>query len=231
MALGAEPASGSLRGPRPPTTSLSLPCPDFITLPGLGRRRNPEIRVVSDGTGFARKRGPVRTLTIGPLLFLATALPSCSTHDCTAIGCIDQATLTFKTADGTWADGGYTMSIDASGTVHRCTFQLPADFPATGSLATVSCEPTLDVFIEQEVMCTETRTGDGVSQSCTPVAGHFHISANLPDTPESVTVTLSRDGVELLNTSQMLAYETVQPNGPECGPGCRESSLELTVTE
>jgi hypothetical protein len=43
-----------------------------------------------------------------------------------------------------------------------------------------------------------------------------------------VTLTLSRDGEEVLAEDRDLVYVESRPNGPDCEPVCRQAHLDLT---
>ena len=81
-----------------------------------------------------------------------------------------------------------------------------------------------------ELICTEYRTGDAVSQSCTPVPDRWYFAATLEGTPAELTVAVERDGVALLDEHRTLAYRDEYPNGPECDPVCRQASAALTLS-
>jgi hypothetical protein len=157
---------------------------------------------------------------------------ACETHQCTEIGCGDAATLTLRTADGTLPDGAYTLSLDVEGQTHTCAFAAPGDLPTEpGRIATASCDSELRVEVLPEVVCTEHRSGDAVSQSCTPVPDHWYFATALQGTPAGFTLAVERDGRELLNEQRALNYRDEQPNGPGCEPICRQAGVELTLAD
>ena len=136
------------------------------------------------------------------------------------------------TPDGTWRDGSYTLTIDVSGQAYRCNFEIPTNLPPAGGGNHVACEPPADVVIgAAAVFCSATRAPDAVSDACSTVPDRYTLTATLQETPADVSAVLSRDGAELLNTTQSIAYKTVRPNGPRCEPVCRRSQVELALPE
>jgi hypothetical protein len=163
-----------------------------------------------------------------------TTLSSCGVLEssCTEIGCGDGATLSLRTADGTWPDGSYTLTITRGGIAHACALTLPGDFPGRGSVAEVACDPPLDfpgATLRQDSSCQETRTTDSISQSCTPLPDQYTLSVGVPGTPAELGVAVSRDESVLLERSVALSYVELRPNGEGCGPVCRQASAELAL--
>jgi hypothetical protein len=164
------------------------------------------------------------------LVFLGCVLGSClETHECTDIGCVDQANFTIRTASGAWEAGEYSLSVTFDDVVHTCSFTLPDDLPAQGSLDALDCTPRLDAYIQQESMCMEYRNGDSVSQSCTPIPDQYSLSGWFYGTPSTLAVSLERDGAELVEETHSLSYEESRPNGPECDPICRQASVDIAI--
>jgi hypothetical protein len=148
------------------------------------------------------------------------------------MGCLDSASLRLQSADNHWADGDYELTVTAGDTSTTCSFSLPDDFPSTGSPQPLTCDASIghDVPILSQVhTCTETRTDDAVSQSCTPVADEYSLEIRLPGTPDSVEIQLKRDGATLIDDTQVLTYKETRPNGPGCDPLCRQVSVVVAV--
>jgi hypothetical protein len=123
-------------------------------------------------------------------------------HSCTDIGCASGLTVNVRPASGTWADGDYELSAGAE----QCTFSIPRDVPSVGS-------GTLDCY---------RRTSGGVGPS--------GLQLTFEGTPETLAVVLTRDGTAILDETSTPSYAESQPNGPDCGPHCRQGSLDLVVT-
>jgi hypothetical protein len=159
-------------------------------------------------------------------------ITGCSQHSCTEIGCRDSASLSLQTADNHWTSGDYELTIVAGDTSTTCTFRLPEDLPPMGSPKPLNCDPSIgsDVSVLSQVYtCTETRTKDAVSQSCTPVADEYTLEVMLPGTPSDVVLRLDRDGTTLVDQTQALTYKESRPNGPDCGPVCQQASVVVAV--
>jgi hypothetical protein len=174
----------------------------------------------------------MRVFTFALLCGSASLLVECLTKECTAVGCADGASVTVRSADGSWADGQYSLTITVDGRVHICDTALPQDLATQpGQVTTLTCTPALSAVVLPEVTCTETRNGDGVSQSCVPIAGRRFFTIDVPATPSQLEVVMQRDGTELLRETRTLKYEEVYPNGPECGPACRQAAVTLTTAQ
>ena len=166
------------------------------------------------------------------LLLLLPALSSCETRQCTEIGCSDGASLTLKTTAGTLPDGTYTLSFSVDGQPYTCSFTAPDGLPREpGRIGAASCDAGFRLNVLPELVCTEYRTGDAVSQSCTPVPDRWYFAATLEGTPAELTVAVERDGVALLDEHRTLAYRDEYPNGPECDPVCRQASAALLLSD
>lgn len=179
----------------------------------------------------------LRLWAVGGLLvpFGLPALGSCQVlgllpHGCTEMGCQDGVELTLRTADGTWPPGAYALTLVVEGTSQSCALMLPGDLPTNGGSTQLACTPnqgSQGAALNSEVTCVEQRSADSVSQSCTPVPGHFTLSAHVAGAPPALDVILTRDGVQLLAQSLAPTYVRTTPNGEDCDPVCQQASVEL----
>lgn len=119
---------------------------------------------------------------------------------CTEIGCDDGITLTVTSASGLTA-GVYSISIAISG---------------QGESA--SC--TVTVNSAAQVTDTTCDLVDNTASSFTVV---------LHTAPETLTLTLDRDGTELGKQDFMPAYKAFQPNGPDCEPTCFQADASMQI--
>jgi hypothetical protein len=147
-------------------------------------------------------------------------------QSCTEIGCSDGASLQLRPVDGRWAEGQYTLTLAAEGRSHTCSLRLPDDLPARFSTASPDCGIGSTALFQPEVECTETRSRDTVSQSCTPLDGRFTLDLSLEGTPATMSVELRRDDQVLIDERIELSYEASRPNGPGCEPLCRTARVE-----
>lgn len=165
-------------------------------------------------------------------LALAAASVSCTdSRVCTDVGCSDGAFMSLRTADNSWLDGAYDLQLELDSASYACKFALPGDLPQSrGSLSMLmTCEPRLDTTLLPETECSEQRDTKTVSQTCTPSAGQYHLEISTPLTPQRAHVRLLRDGELVADRTQALSYETALPNGPGCGPACRQSHVTLLL--
>lgn len=154
---------------------------------------------------------------------------ACAEMNCTALGCPNGVQVTITTESGAWADGDYTLKLDADGSATDCVFSLPEDLPSEGnSQADLDCGAGLTAAIAQVVNCTTFSDGNVVGQSCEPVPDQFYVQVFITSQPESLSVELSRGEEVVLTDTQDPSYEEREINGPGCGV-CRQATYELVV--
>lgn len=135
---------------------------------------------------------------------LACSSVACDlSQSCTDIGCASGLTLSVRRAAGTWADGDYVLRAG----IERCSFSIPRDLPAVGSIARPSC--------------------GGASV----LLGNSGLELSLTTTPKTFAVELTLDGAPILSENSTPSYVESQPNGPDCGPVCRQGSIDLMVMQ
>lgn len=153
-------------------------------------------------------------------------------HSCTAIGCVDSVFIDAAPSDQIWPVGAYRMELQFDEQVRVCSFSVPAELPAIGAVSSVACEPhdpQLNVNIQSAVKCTEKRHEDAVSQSCERLEGQHTLQISMAGTPGRMLLRLERDGALVSEHAKTLSYVVSQPNGPDCEPLCKQSSLELRL--
>lgn len=150
------------------------------------------------------------------------------TRSCTEIGCGTGLNIQVAPSSGSWPDGMYSIQIALDDTQGSCEVRFPEDLPARGAVTTLPCGEGIQAMIEQRARCVETRSGDAVNQSCTPIVGQYDVIFWLYQEPKHLTLQLQREGDPLLNHDADLQYTENRPNGPECEPVCRQASVELT---
>jgi hypothetical protein len=154
----------------------------------------------------------------------------CVARSCTEMGCMSGLNSELRTADGSWVDGTYDLSVRADGVETACSFRLPERLPSfPGASTSIDCGPNVTFEIRSEMSCESGCDGNACWQGCKPIEGRFIQAISMSGTPSRVDLTLVRDGQELVVQHVEPAYREVFPNGPECGGGCRQASLEFTV--
>jgi len=108
-----------------------------------------------------------------------------------------------------------------------CAFPFPLP-PAGGGGTQPACDSGLTVTISPKESCTDTMQAGSVSHSCTPIPGKFFETIGLPGTPAQVHVWQYLDDVPILDVAVTPTYQSYTPNGPECGPVCRQASASWT---
>jgi hypothetical protein len=135
-----------------------------------------------------------------------------------------------RAAAGHWPAGGYRVELDFEAEQVSCTFNVPAALPANpGAAGTITCGPSVFANFVARTVCTEMRTRDAVSQSCTPLPGEWTLELNHPGTPATIKVRVTRDDQEVASLDRSVQYEESRPNGPDCEPLCRQSQIALLV--
>ena len=173
-------------------------------------------------TSFARVFGLVSIL----------ASTACSaTHECTEIGCSSQLSITLRTPTGAWPDGLYQLRVSTDTQREGlCTFLLPDALPSSpGSVQSLDCGSTIRLELSPELECTMGCDGNACWQKCTPIAGKFVARVSIDGTPARVDLNLMRDQVPILAEMATPSYQDVYPNGPDCGPVCRQATLEYML--
>jgi hypothetical protein len=134
---------------------------------------------------------------------------------CTEIGCNDGLTVTFAPNSG-WAPGSYRFVVDIDGQTTTCEGMLPLKDCDVGP--SLQCSPASG------------RLGIGESGCALPPAqqGFSELHLGVPPA-QSVTITVSRDGSELVQKTLTPQYKTSQPNGPNCEPVCQTASETLMI--
>lgn len=162
---------------------------------------------------------------------MTAVMPGCimTPKACTEMGCSDTFTITAATANKSWTPGEYTLELAVDGNAVSCAYSWTNTPKVGGSGVFVQCSPTVSVSIDAVTICTETRRGDAVSQSCVPAPGQFTQLLAIQGTPARVDVVVRRDGALLGERSFTPAYRTWYPNGEDCGPACRGDAQDWSL--
>ena len=148
---------------------------------------------------------------------------------CTLIGCEDQFSATV-TADATLVPSGtHTVNVVADGAAMTCTFPFPPDPSNQGIVA--QCSSGLTLFVQPATVCTTVQTDASISQQCQPIDGKFIESIWVSGTPSVVQVQQLVGGTVILDQTVSPTYQSNEPNGPGCGPTCRQAGAEWTVPQ
>lgn len=142
-------------------------------------------------------------------LFVAFLMVYASGCFCTEVGCEDGVNFNLKKTSGAWEPGKYTFAVTADGAKSSCTVDIPV-------VADAVCSTGLQLTIVAAAT-------DASSQAPDPQS-LFHFGASA-----QVTLTISRDGVDLATGTFKPAYVKNEPNGATCGPTCMSATEELTV--
>ena len=133
---------------------------------------------------------------------------------CTALGCTNGLTLSIVPPQR-WAAGAYRFVIDADGQVETCTGSLPLPPCSQGSALTCTGPAIAQIG---ESGCALGASEQGFS------------SINFTTGPTRVNVEVERDGHVIGGGKLMPTYATVHPNGPACGPACRQGMGMISVS-
>jgi hypothetical protein len=69
----------------------------------------------------------------------------------------------------------------------------------------------------------------GESGCALPASAHGFSDIRFTSSPAKVTIRVERDGQVLAKESFTPAYRTSEPNGPGCGPVCKQASATLAL--
>ncbi len=130
---------------------------------------------------------------------------------CTSMGCVDG--LHIDLSPDVWQAGSYRFVVVADGKQTTCE----------GSLPLRACEqgPSLS--------CTGEGVLIGESGCALPATQHGFSDIHMQAGPSSVTVTIERDGAEIVRKTFTPAYQEAMPNGPDCPPVCRQAREQIVV--
>jgi hypothetical protein len=165
-------------------------------------------------------------LTIAAVL--AVASTTCSSQTCTLIGCVEQFSATITGPGGSFPTGAHRIEVTADGASLTCTFAFPG--AGANDAVTPACSPGLEVTVGPAQLCTEMRMGDSVTLRCEPIPGQFEERLTVRGTPAQLRVVQTVDGGPILEQETAPAYQTVWPNGPECGGACRQATATWTLS-
>jgi hypothetical protein len=157
---------------------------------------------------------------------------------CTRLPCNDELRITVTAEEKAIPSGFQRIDVTIDSTEISCAFPLP---PATAgeTMRTISaeCQPGLTADIGPATLCTTTRTGNSVSQTCTPIPGRIKETLHIVGMPKLVKVTQvvgagageRKEDRLLLERSDTPRYGLMQPNGPGCDPICHIAVLDWTI--
>ena len=130
---------------------------------------------------------------------------------CTEIGCVDGLSLALDPPLA--GEGSYTITVvDDLGQTGTCVLTIPF-----GTATTDGCD-------NPEVLSA---TSSGTMLE--PVAQEIP-DLSMPYVPVTATVTILKDGVEVVTASLSPVAIISQPNGPECLPTCETASESIDTT-
>jgi hypothetical protein len=131
---------------------------------------------------------------------------------CTTMGCVDGLTVDLLAPGGTWAPGHYVFEVKTPAGASTCEGDLP--LPACEAGPALKCSgPPIAI---------------GASGCALPKEQHGFSSIDFPEGPAHVEVAIRRDRQPLAQIVLDPAYRTATPNGPVCGPVCRQARAALS---
>jgi hypothetical protein len=132
------------------------------------------------------------------LVLLTSSLGCLETKFCNERGCVDQASITVRRADGTTPPWGLVMEVDG----RRVTCQSPPR-----GAGGVICDDNRVQVQHREV-----------------ASGRFEQVINFPGTPQRISVSLMADTTIVAQRNFELVYTEVRPNGEHCEPVCKQGA-------
>jgi len=182
-----------------------------------------------------------------PVLVLTACHEECSTETCT-----DYARILIHPGGGIWVDGEYSLKVEFDDAAYSCNFTTPDDAPdETGTWKPIDCTPKLDAFLAPFVSCDSQDSGMSSRETCLadggglasggidcgtcspqPQPDQYYIQVSTPGMPKTQRVVVTRGDETLLETPLVpIQYGTVQPNGHECAPTCRQAGSGYAWSE
>jgi hypothetical protein len=199
----------------------------------------PPLQSATDFSGSGSKKRPM-TSPLLPLRFAVwcggLALAGLAASGCAPAGsscgdktCSDGATLDFVTPSGGWKPGTYELTLLVDGDSSSCALKVPA-MPSPTATVAGACTATMTFDLAPQAQClADAGDADASTADCAATAGALQQVLTLPGMPLTVVLTLTRDGNMLVQQTIALTYADVHPNGPSCGPTCREAGAVVDV--
>lgn len=132
------------------------------------------------------------------LLAACTSSDPVDTGACTDMGCQSGLFIDLELR----TSASYVVTLTADGTDYACVGAVPFD-------GSESCEAPFSMTLSGTALPADEQYIDGFSFDGTPAAVHFAVQ---------------RGGEEVLSEDLSPTYDTLQPNGPTCGPTCEQAS-------
>jgi hypothetical protein len=146
---------------------------------------------------------------------------------CTAIGCEDGVSISLRPREGTFPAGKHSVLIATAegGPIKTCTFTAPTDVQVAGGFVAADCTGGVMLSVSPRVTCTTMQSGEAVSRTCTPIPGQFEQRIFIRGTPSRVRI-IQKTEETFVDRELTPSYADAQPNGPGCGPACRQANAE-----
>lgn len=127
------------------------------------------------------------------------------------MGCVDGLHVELE---GPQPKGAYEIAVEADGKRATCRVSLP--LPACDKGPAVQCKGDVEVMI-------------GEKGCALPPDQHGFGPLNFKGAAANVKVSVKRAGKEVGAGTFSPTYRTVQPNGPNCPPTCKQARDKITV--
>ena len=151
-------------------------------------------------------------LWLGLVSIIATSLTACSDSSCSQHPCPRDLQLTIKSA--TWQAGNYRLDIAYDAAHLVCDIAIPV--PATsGSAGTSAAKPDYCKALSGSPGPIDLELGST-------------LFVRLADLPETIHVTMHRDGNLLADRNFTPKYNVFQANGAECGE-CKVAAEAISI--
>ncbi|NUP08593.1 MAG: hypothetical protein HOW73_21300 [Polyangiaceae bacterium] len=145
---------------------------------------------------------PTATATSVP-----TSAPTSAPKMCTKMGCMDGLTIDIDPGKGGTPKGSYTIEVDADGKKATCQIKLPYQGCERGPATKCSGDVKVEVM---ESGCDK------------PAKEHTFGPLKFMSAPATVKVVIKKDNKPFAESTVTPDYKTLQPNGPDCDPVCKQ---------
>lgn len=171
-----------------------------------------------------------RRITILALLGSTVLSSACvTTKACTEVGCNDQLGATIEATSASLPPGMHRLDVVADGTTLSCTFTVPVEPLPGGGLPAPTCSPGLMLSVGPAVTCTTFEDGSAQGQRCDPIPDRVQERLWVGGAPAHITVTQWAGGTMIFQQTASPTYKISYPNGPECGPVCRQGDATWSI--
>ena len=145
------------------------------------------------------------------------------------MGCQNQFLVSLTLEASVVASGASEIEVTADGAAASCTFTIALGDGGLTVPPPEQCSSSVSVTLSNATTCTVAPISAGSSDQCQPIDGKITEEIVIVGTPAAVRVQQTVGGTTVADQSFAPTYQTVAPNGVECGPICHVANSYTTL--